>query len=96
MGKVNVLEELQKDNKRANAVELQVYGDALVTYVEASTNVDKNGAICSHPRTGAPLENPYLKVRAAAGLTLAKMKGIRGDRVLQLLQAQTGAGERST
>jgi len=67
MGEIDVLAELQKDNPSRRAVDLQVFADALAVYIEASANIQKNGAITAHPRTGAPIENPYLKVQAAKG-----------------------------
>jgi len=87
MGKVvNIAAELRKDNPRASEVALKIYADALRTYNEAAANVLANGAICSHPRTGAPLENPYLKVQAQQAAILGKMPQIKSDRVQKLLQ----------
>lgn len=93
MGKINVFQELKKDNKSTKDVDLLVYADSLEIYHEARANVKKNGAICSHPRTGAPIENPYLKVAEKQGGILAKFKAIRGDRVSALLEKQFTAGE---
>ena len=87
MGKViDIGAELTKDNPRASSIDIQIYADALRTYNEAAQNVLKNGAICSHPRTGAPIENPYLKIRAQQAAIIGKMPGIKSDRVLKLLQ----------
>jgi phage terminase small subunit len=87
MGKViDIRAELTKDNPRASSIEIQIYADALRTYNEAAQNVLKNGAICSHPRTGAPIENPYLKIRAQQAAIIGKMARIKSDRVLKLLQ----------
>ena len=44
----------------------QIYANAYCEYREAQENIAKNGTICSNPRTGAPIENPYLKVRDRA------------------------------
>ena len=93
MGKVNApavgtaAQELQIDNPDARAVDCVIFADALRTYVEANENVRRNGAIVAHPRTGAPLENPYLKVRENAARALAKNSQMISDRVMQLLQA---------
>lgn len=87
MGKViDVEKELQKDNQTESLIKIKIYADALKAYCEASANISKNGSVCSHPRTGAPIENPYLKVRSATGSTLSKMRTIKGDRVLTLIQ----------
>lgn len=88
MGEIDLVAELKKDNPSMREIDLRVFADALRTYNEASENVTKNGAICQHPRTGAPIENPYLKVQASAGATLSKMRAIRSDRVCDLLQGK--------
>lgn len=86
MGKViNVFDELREDNPSKRSIDLRVFADALSVYEEAARNVRANGAIVSHPRTGAPIENPYLKIQTAKGAVLAKMVTIKSDRVLKLL-----------
>ena len=86
MGEViSVVDELRKDNPARRLVDLQVFADALMIYNEAAKNVRDKGAIVSHPRTGAPIENPYLKIQTAKGAVLAKMQTIKSDRVLKLL-----------
>ena len=50
-----------------------IYRDASEVYREAVENVKKNGAVCAHPRTGTPIENPYLKIMAQYGALLAKL-----------------------
>lgn len=85
MGEINVLAELRKDNAGKKDTDLQIYADAMRIYAEASKNVKENGAICAHPRTGTPLENPYLKVMGAQGKILSAMRHIKGDRVMALL-----------
>lgn len=85
MGEVDILAELKKENPKANAVELRVYADALATYREAAENIDRNGAIVQHPRTGAPIENPYLKIRTSAGATLTKLRHIKCRSLADLL-----------
>ena len=88
MGEIDVLAELCKDNPAHRVVDLQIYADALTVYFEASANIRGHGAISAHPRTGAPIENPYLKVQTAKGAVLGKMQNVDGDRVLRLLQEQ--------
>lgn len=89
MGQViDLVAELRKDNRSARTIELEVFANALQTYLEASENVARNGAICAHPRTGTPIENPYLKIQTQAGAVLAKMRTIKSDRIVQLLKDQ--------
>lgn len=47
------------------------YASCLVSYLEAAENLERNGTIVAHPRTGTPMENPYLKVRT---VTMADMR----------------------
>jgi hypothetical protein len=39
------------------------YADVFLEYREASENIEKNGTLVSHPRTGVPMANPYLAIR---------------------------------
>jgi phage terminase small subunit len=92
MGKIiDIAAEIQRDNPHARLIDVHVFADALRIYHEASENVAANGAICSHPRTGAPIENPYLKIQAQQGIILGRMKTIKSDRVMDLLEKSGGA-----
>jgi hypothetical protein len=64
MGKVRTPQQILKRlNPDIHADELDVYLDALNLYREASANIAKNGAVTGHPKTGAPITNPYLPIR---------------------------------
>lgn len=54
---------------------------AYLEYQAASENIAKNGAIVAHPRTGAPLVNPYVAIRDGALKKLAAMPEIPANRV---------------
>ncbi len=72
MNRADIIAALVKSgNPRDRAT---FYTDAYLTHQEASDNVQRNGAIVSHPRTANPVTNPYLPIRDAAAKTLA---GIR-------------------
>jgi phage terminase small subunit len=43
-----------------------LYSDAVDLYNEAAKNISEFGAVTAHPRTGAPIENPYIKIRDGA------------------------------
>ena len=88
MGQIDLVAELAKENPKASAVDIKVYADALTTYREAADNIDRNGAIVQHPRTGAPIENPYLKIRTTAGSTLTKMRHIKCSSLARLMGAK--------
>lgn len=52
---------------------MALYCSVFVTFWEAELNIRQNGTICAHPRTGAPLENPYLRVREQAMKSITAM-----------------------
>lgn len=83
--KPDLLQELTADNPGVQQIELTVFLNALTAYREATANLKKNGTIVLHPRTGQPLENPYLKVQTQMGAVLSKMRMIESDRALALL-----------
>lgn len=58
-----------------------MYADAYLEYQAASENIAKNGVIVAHPRTGAPLVNPYVAIRDGALKKLASMSEVPADRV---------------
>lgn len=43
-----------------------LYADAFIEYQIANESIQKTGSIVKHPRTGNPMENPYLNVRDRA------------------------------
>ena len=82
---MNIRELLEQENHNAGRLDLNLVADALETYREAQKNIAERGAVCAHPRTGAPLENPYVKVRTQQVGILAKFRHIRTDETLRLL-----------
>ena len=66
MTRDEVVAILRRDNPGARADDVAMYADCYVDYQEAQTNILKNGAIVSHPRTGSPIENPYNTIKANA------------------------------
>lgn len=56
-----------------------IYADAYLEYKQATENIDQHGLIVLHPRTGNPIENPYLPIRRAAGRTLATLRHVKAD-----------------
>ena len=82
---IDIPQMLRSANPSARTVDLQVFADALRIYREASTNIALHGAIVFHPRTGAPIENPYLKIQTQKGAVLTKMANINSNRLVQAL-----------
>ena len=77
MTKAEVVAMLRADNPGCPQSELAMYADAWMVYREASENVATNGAIVAHPRTAAPIENPYCKVVAAQIRVMQSLKKVR-------------------
>lgn len=76
MGKVEDVAALTAQNPRADPAKVVIYADALADYRAAQSNIDEHGAIVFHPRTGAPIPNPYLVVRDQAARRLVSL-GLR-------------------
>ena len=77
--KTNVRLLIESLNPRALASDIAIYADAFLDYREAVMNIEKNGNITLHPRTGAPIENPYIKVKVQAISIIQKIKLKTGD-----------------
>lgn len=72
-----VRELILQDNPAARVVDVEQYAHQLVAYVEASESILNLGTITAHPRTAAPMENPYLKVRASALASMNRIKRLK-------------------
>lgn len=60
-----------------------MYAHAWAEYREAQASISTNGAIVANPRTGAPIPNPYLKVRDAAEAKLLRLsRRAKGNPIL--------------
>lgn len=78
--KNEVLSELLRLNPSARPAEIAIYADAFCEYRAAQKNIDEHGSIVFHPRTGAPIENPYIRVRDKSSLIIQRLKTIKtGD-----------------
>lgn len=77
-----VADALRADNPAQPLAVLQQYADLFCAYQEAQTNIDAFGNVVAHPRTGAPLENPYVKIRDNAAKALRRFGRIKStDRI---------------
>ena len=72
-----IRELILADNPAARVVDVEQYSHQAVAYVEASVSILNLGTITAHPRTAAPMENPYLKVRASSLATMNKIKRLK-------------------
>ena len=57
------------------------YADAFLEYMKATQNIDQFGVIVTHPRTGNPIENPYLVIRDQALKKLQAMETVQCDQL---------------
>lgn len=71
------MELLARRGARSDRV--QFYADAYLEYMQATKNIDEHGTIVQHPRTGNPIENPYLAIRDRALRKLRSIKGINSQ-----------------
>ncbi len=60
-------------NPRAKRATVEMYVDAWIEYRGAMTNIREHGSVVFHPRTGSPIDNPYLRVRDSAAKSLERL-----------------------
>ena len=76
---------LREDNPRATDGDCKMYAQAWSEWQHANAKIVEDGTIVSHPRTAAPIENPYLKIRLSAMGTMHKLAKVRAtDRLWAL------------
>jgi phage terminase small subunit len=75
-------------NPAAKPEAIQTYAAQWDSYAEADRNIAKQGAVVVHPRTGAPIDNPYLKVRSHALSELGKIRKLNTDELWRLYGAE--------
>lgn len=73
MTRDEVVALLRRDNPTGRADDIAMYADCYLDYQEAVVNIRENGNIVLHPRTAAPIENPYIKVKSSAMASLRKI-----------------------
>jgi hypothetical protein len=75
VGKMTKSEVIAQLLANGNSTESAVlYADVFLEYQEATDNIEKNGIIVAHPRTGQPMKNPYADIRDSA---LRKIQSFR-------------------
>lgn len=72
-----IRELILADNPSARVVDVEQYAHQMLSYVEASESILTLGTITAHPRTAAPMENPYLKVRASSLAAMNRLKRLK-------------------
>ena len=80
MGQIGInrqwaIDALKKANSFCDLGEIAMYVDSFLDYVEAQNNIIQYGNIVNHPRTGAPIVNPYIEIKMAA------MKSLRASKI---------------
>lgn len=79
VSKQEAIAALREANPSAKAQDLELYANAWMDYQTAQANIDEHGTIVFHPKTGAPIENPFFKIRAAAAAQLQKIPRLKTD-----------------
>jgi len=77
MTREEIVSVLRRDNPSGRADDIAMYADCFLDYAEAQRNIAEHGNIVSHPRTGQPIENPYIKVKTNAMNQLRKINALR-------------------
>lgn len=74
MTREEVIAVLLKNNVKPDRA--TIYADCYLEYQRATANVEEYGVVVKHPRTGNPIENPYLAIRDRAEKKLYRMQNI--------------------
>ena len=77
MTRDEVLAVLRRDNPHGRPDEISMYADYYLDYIEASENIKTHGNIVAHPRTGSPIDNPYVKIKTNAMTQLRKITRLK-------------------
>jgi len=64
-------------NPKVQLALLNMYADAFAEYSAAMANIGEHGTVVQHPRTGAPIDNPYLRIRDGAAKSLKDPRFVR-------------------
>jgi phage terminase small subunit len=70
--KDRIFATLRKLNPTAALADVTIYADAYADYRLSQANIDENGPLVFHPRTGEPIPNPYITIRERATKILSK------------------------
>lgn len=65
---------LLEKNPTARRDVIEMYASVYVDWLESCENIEKNGNIVLHPRTGAPVVNPYIEIKTRSMTSLLKLK----------------------
>jgi hypothetical protein len=83
-----IIDTIRRDNPSAKDTTISYYYTLLCNYIEAEKNIIENGVIVAHPRTGAPIENPYHKIFINVGKLISTTK-LKLDNALNELRQQS-------
>lgn len=70
---------LRQHNPRSPEAAVVAYATAWAEYETADENIREHGTVVFHPRSGAPISNPYLSIRADCERRMNRLKGIKAD-----------------
>lgn len=71
--RADAIKILSENNKSKRQDRIIMYIDFYIDYQIASANIREKGTICAHPKTGAPMENPYVKIRSQMTAEMMKL-----------------------
>ena len=85
MEKQEIIKILRTENDDVSLEILSAYADNFIDYQEAVSNISEQGAIVAHPKNGAPIDNPYLKIRDSAQNNMRKCR-LNTDSLWELMK----------
>lgn len=79
-----LIQSLREHNEQAREADLLIYADALLGYCRARREVERQGAVVLHPKTGAPIDNPHLRIMQQCSAIMGRYKRIQSDDALAI------------
>ena len=71
LSKVEIVNYLVAKGFRADIA--TIYADQFISYRYATKKIEEDGLMVNHPRTGNPMENPYVAIRTKTIPILEKL-----------------------
>lgn len=79
MTKEAVVEALERLNPRGKREDIMLFASFFLDFQEAEINIREHGTIVAHPRTAAPIDNPYLRIKQVSAAAMRKFKLKSGE-----------------
>lgn len=83
---------LRDENPKAHESLLRIVAGLFVEYTVADANIAQFGPVVTHPKTGAPVVNPYSSVRERASKALLEHRRLEVGALWEAWDRERAAG----